>query len=110
MEATEIIGKMEQFTQSEKERLNVIATESNEDALTFADLELYARFKVSEALASERFEMEREQMQAVTKAKIEGANEVKRAAVERMHALTDLSKAKLAKISKEGGEIGEISK
>ena len=108
MGGIEILEQMETFTQAEKERYNQIATQSNEDDLTFDDLELYARFQVSFALANERLEMERKALEEVKQAKINAANEVRKAAIENMKARADLAKAKLRMI--EGDGIGEIEK
>ena len=107
MGTIEILEKMDTFTQPEKERINAIATQSNQDELTFDDLELYARFRVNEALTSKRFELEREAMQARAEADLKAANEIKSAAIEKMKARRDIAKAKLAKAV---NEIGEISK
>lgn len=107
MGAIEILEKMDTFTQEEKERLNAIATHSNKDALTFDDLELYARFRVNEALTSERFALEREAMQARAEADLKAANEIRSAAIEKMRARRDLAKAKLAKAVSANGEISK---
>ena len=102
----EILEKCERFTQAEKERFNAIATQSNKDALTFEDLELYARFKVDAALTSERFEMERQERLAKRELELETATELKALAIERMKAKRDAAKAKLKAVNANG----EISK
>lgn len=107
MSASEIIQKVEKFTQAEKERFNAIATQSNEDELTFDDLELYARFKVTEALTDERFAIEREAMMAKAESELKASLQIKEAAVEKMRARRDLAQAKLAKAVRGNGEVSK---
>ena len=107
MSAIEILEKMDSFTQAEKERYNAIATQSNEDELTFEDLELYARFKVTQALTDERFAIEREAMKAKAESELKASIQIKEAAVEKMRARRDLAQAKLAKAVRDNGEISK---
>lgn len=107
MSASEILGKMDSFTQVEKERFNAIATQSNKDELTFDDLELYARFKVTEALTNERFTIEREAMMAKAESDLKASREIKEAAIEKMRARRDLAQMKLAKAVRGNGEIAK---
>lgn len=105
MSTIEILEKMESFTQPEKERFNAIATQSNKDELTFEDLELYARFKVTEALTNERFAIEREAMMARAESDLKASREMKEAAIEKMRARRDIAQLKLAKAVRGNGEI-----
>ena len=105
MSAIEILEKMDSFTQPEKERFNAIATQSNKDELTFEDLELYARFKVTEALTNERFAIEREAMMAKAESELKASMQIKEAAVEKMRARRDIAQEKLAKAVRGNGEI-----
>lgn len=105
MSTIEILEKMDSFTQSEKERFNAIATQSNEDELTFEDLELYAKFKVTEALTSERFAIEREAMMKKAESELKASLQIKEAAIDKMRARRDLAQAKLAKAVRNNGEI-----
>lgn len=107
MSASEILEKTEKFTQTEKERYNAIATQSNEDELTFDDLELYARFKVNEALTDERFAIERKAMMAKAETELKTSMQIKEAAVEKMRARRDLAQAKLAKAVRGNGEVSK---
>lgn len=107
MSASEILEKVDSFTQAEKERYNAIATQSNKDELTFDDLELYARFKVTEALTSERFAIEREAMKAQSEANIKATVAIKEAALDKMKARRDLARAKLAKAVRDNGEVSK---
>lgn len=107
MSAVEILEKMDSFTQAEKERFNAIATQSNDGELTFEDLELYARFKVTEALTNERFAIEREAMMAKAEAELEASMQIKEAAIDKMRARRDLAQAKLAKAVKGNGEVSK---
>lgn len=107
MSAIEILEKMDTFTQLEKERYNAIATQSNKDELTFEDLELYARFKVTEALTDERFAIERKTMMAKAESELEASMKIRDAAVEKMRARRDLAQAKLAKAVRDNGEISK---
>lgn len=107
MSAGEILGKMDAFTQPEKERFNAIATQSNKDELTFDDLELYARFKVTEALTNERFAIERKAMMAKAESDLKASREMKEAAIEKMRARRDIAQAKLAKAVRGNGEISK---
>lgn len=107
MSVSEILEKTEKFTQTEKERFNAIATQSNEDELTFDDLELYARFKVNEALTDERFAIERKAMMAKAETELKASMQIKEAAVEKMRARRDLAQAKLAKAVRGNGEVSK---
>lgn len=107
MSAIEILEKVDTFTQAEKERFNAIATQSNEDELTFDDLELYARFKVNEALTDERFAIERKAMMAKAESELNASMQIKEAAVEKMRARRNLAQAKLAKAVRGNGEVSK---
>ena len=104
----EKILDVETFTQDEKERLNLLLVQKkDEKELTYSDVELVARFKVAMAMVDERLQMEREALEAESAARIEAANELKRAALDKMKARSNLAKARLAKIE---GSYGQIEK
>lgn len=107
MGTVEILEKMDTFTQAEKERFNAIATQSNKDELTFEDLELYARFRVTEALTDERFAIERDAMMAKAESELKASMQIKEAAIDKMRARRDLAQEKLAKAVRGNGEISK---
>ena len=94
MSANEIIEQLEQFTEEEKERINQLAAQNVEE-LTQEDLELYSRWQVSNALMTERFELEKEQQRAISQAKIENARAVRDEAISLMKTRKAIALAKL---------------
>lgn len=94
MDATEILNQMETFSQSELERINQLATDTT-DEITFEDMKLYARWEASNALASERFKAEQENMKAESQARIEQAQALNDAAKANLEAQAALAQARL---------------
>lgn len=93
----EIMSQSEQFTEEEKERINQLATQ-NVDDLSQEDLELYSRWQVNSALINERFEIEREQQQALAEAKIDNARAIRDEAISLMKTRKEIALAKLRAI------------
>ena len=94
MGATEILNQMETFSQSELERINQLATDTAGE-ITFQDMKLYARWEASNALASERFKTEQENMKAESQARIEQAQALNDAAKANLDAQAALAQTRL---------------
>lgn len=104
METNEIINNMEQFTQTEMERINQLAGE-NVSNPTIEDMKLYSRWQTSNALANERFKAEKEALQAKMQAEIESAKEIKNAAIANLEAQKQLALARLEAVK--NGQISQ---
>ena len=94
MKPEEIIAAKEKFTASEQDRINLLAANKAEN-ITFEDLELFSKWKVSSALADARFQAECEALQAKTQAEIEQQQAIKQVAFENLEAQAQLAQARL---------------
>lgn len=102
MKPDEIVSNMEQFTQAETDRINQLAV-GNVSNPTIEDMELYARWKTSNALANARFKAENDALQTQAKENIEMARAYNDAAIENLKAQKELAKARLKAV--ENGQI-----
>lgn len=102
MNAVDIVSNLEQFTEDEKARINALATNSVEN-ITFDDMQLYARWQASNALADKRFQDEQAAQEAVTQARIEDSRNVANASIEALNAQADLARARLKAV--ENGQV-----
>lgn len=94
MKPDEIVSNMEQFTQEETDRINQLAA-GNVSNPTPDDLELYARWKTSNALADARFKAENDALQAQTEQNTKMAQAYNKAAIENLNAQKELALARL---------------
>ena len=102
MKPDEIVSDMEQFTQAETDRINQLAA-GNVSNPTIEDMELYARWKTSNAIADARFKAENDALQAQAKENIELAQAYNKAAIENLNAQKELALARLKAV--ENGQI-----
>lgn len=102
MKPDEIVSNMEQFTQVETDRINQLAT-GNISNPTIEDMELYARWKTSNALADARFKAENDALQAQMKQNMELAQIYNKAAIDNLNAQKELAFARLKAV--ENGQI-----
>lgn len=104
METVEILNDLEQFTSQETDRINLMAAGAlPDDEITLDDVKLFARWQTSNAIASERFEIERKAAMAEAQARIEQAQAVNDAAIANLEAQAALAQARLKAV--ENGEI-----
>lgn len=94
MDAKEIVGNMEEFTQEELERINVLATGKAEN-ISVDDMKLFSRWETSNALAEKRFQEEMNALQEKTKADIENSKALNDAAVANLQAQKELALKRL---------------
>lgn len=94
MKPYEIVNDMEQFTQAETDRINQLAA-GNISNPTIEDMELYARWKTSNALADARFKTENDALQAQMKQNMELAQAFNKAAIDNLNAQKELALARL---------------
>ena len=94
MNSNEIIKNMEKFTVDEQERINLLAAGKAEN-ITIEDMELFARWKTSLALADARFQAEAEALKARTDAEIKQREKIAKVAFENLEAQRDLALARL---------------
>lgn len=102
MNVEEIISGMEVFTQEELARINQLDTDTAEN-ITSDDLDLYARWKTTHALAEARFEAQIEAIQTEMNAKIEAEKQIANAAIANLEAQAALARAQLEAVK--NGEI-----
>ena len=102
MSNDEIISNMEQFTQTEMERLNLLAADAVSNP-TIEDMKLYARWQVSNELAEQRFKAEISALHEKAVADIEEARKLNDAAIANLQAQVDLAQARLKAV--ENGQI-----
>lgn len=94
MSAQDIFAEMETFTNEEMDVINKIAS-GDLEGITPEDLEVYTRFKTSNAIADEKLQAELQALKDETDAKIEQAQELNAAAVANLEAQRDLALARL---------------
>ena len=94
MAPDEIIARMEKFTPDECDRITLLAAGKVEN-ITMEDMELFSRWKTSNALAEAQFEAEREATYQVAQAEIEQRAQVADAAMKNLEAQAELAYARL---------------
>lgn len=94
MKPEEIISQKETFTTEETDRINLLAAGAV-DEITQEDIELYSRWKTSNALCEARFKIEQDTLIAESNARIEAANQIANAAIANLEAQAELAKARL---------------
>ena len=104
MNTSDILNDLETFTANETDRINLIAAGALPDEeITLDDAKLFARWQTSNAIANERFQIEREAAQAEMRARIDQAQAVNDAAIANLQAQAALAQARLKAV--ENGEI-----
>lgn len=98
----EIISNIEKFTNDEQDTINKIAAGEIE-MLTPEEAELYARWKTTYALASERFQLEQKTRMRESQARIEQSQQIADAAAANLQAQADLARARLEAV--QNGQI-----
>lgn len=102
MKPDEIVANMETFTQAETDRINQLAA-GNVSNPTIEDMELYARWKTSNALTDARFKAENDALQAQAQQNMEMAQAYNKAAIENLNAQKELAFARLKAV--QNGQI-----
>lgn len=102
MSAVDIISQMEQFSEEEKARIDLLACNAV-DNITFEDMQLYSRWQTSVKLAEERFAAELAAIKNSVESRNENNKRIADASVEAFRAQAELAKARLKAV--ENGQV-----